>query len=233
MLIATESCHVQAFTASGQPLWRYEVVHAATTACAADVQGDGRDEVLAASEYWSWHGIQPDGTALFRVRGVESSGAAAVGTCRRPGTGQRLALFGGWDGHLTAYAPDGERVWDVPLGDIITTANGVDFDGQGQEDVLVAARSGYVYRYGADGQQRWRRRLGRAVAAALWLPTQRAIIAAAGNDLVWLDPVGEIIGRVTLPERVVQLHRWRGAGTEAVIAQDATGVLRAVTLADH
>ncbi|MGN6700706.1 MAG: hypothetical protein ACTHMR_21320, partial [Thermomicrobiales bacterium] len=142
VLIATESCHVQAYTADGQPLWRYEVVHAATTACAADVNGDGRDEVLAASEYWSWHAIQPDGTALFRVRGVESSGAAAVGTCRRPGTGQRLALFGGWDGHLTAYTPDGERAWDVPLGDIITTAEGVDFDGQGEEEILVAARSG-------------------------------------------------------------------------------------------
>ena len=125
VLIATESCHIHAYNHAGEELWRYEVVHAATAACAADIDGDGCDEVLAASEYWTWHCIK-DGRALYKVHGIKSTGSWAVCSLLQPGaaaggTGkrQRLALFGGWDGHLTAYNADREQVWDAPLGDII------------------------------------------------------------------------------------------------------------------
>ncbi len=122
VIIATESCHVEAFTAGGDFRWRYEVIHAASAAGAADLDGDGLDEVIAATEYWTWHAVRADGSALFTTRGVESSGASAVGTVTDPDGAGRLAVFGGWDGHLTAYRPDGERAWDRSLGDVITAA---------------------------------------------------------------------------------------------------------------
>ena len=46
-----------------EPLWTQEM-RASTVGTAADVNGDGEDEAIAGTEYYSWHLISRAGTAL-------------------------------------------------------------------------------------------------------------------------------------------------------------------------
>ncbi len=213
VIIATESCQVEAFTGAGEFRWRYEVVHAASAAGAADLDGDGLDEIIAATEYWSWHAIRADGRALFRTRGVESSGASAVASL--PASRERLAVFGGWDGHLTAYRPDGERAWDRALGDVITAVI------ESDDDLVVGTRAGSVYRIAPDGTIRWRRDTGAAVTT---LAGCDELITVAGPDrLHRLNAAGHPVAETAWPAGPTELAELRTDGTIGLYLRDATG----------
>ncbi|GAB3757034.1 hypothetical protein [Microlunatus parietis] len=215
VIIATESCHVEAFTAGGEFRWRYEVIHAASAADAADLDGDGLDEIIAATEYWTWHAVRPDGTALFRTRGVESSGGSAVAAVPDPDGAGRLAVFGGWDGHLTAYRPDGERAWDRAFGDVITTMinNG--------DDLIVGTRAGFLYRVAPDGTTRWQRGVGSGVIAAAVVGGS-IVVATAGRLLRYgLD--GADSGHLDRSEPVLAVAPLRSDGVTGLYLRDGSG----------
>lgn len=215
VIIATESCHVEAFTAAGDFRWRYEVIHAASAAGAADLDSDGLDEIIAATEYWTWHAIRPDGSALFRTRGVESSGASAVASVADPDGDGRLAVFGGWDGHLTAYRPDGERAWDRAFGDVITT---MITDG---DDLVVGTRAGLLYRVAPDGSVRWRHPVGAEVITATTCAGM--IMVGTASALLRLDPKGVRIDARPWPDRIAGLAPYRGTAGPGLWLQDAAG----------
>ncbi|WP_152363473.1 PQQ-binding-like beta-propeller repeat protein [Microlunatus speluncae] len=215
VIIATESCHVEAFTADGDFRWRYEVVHAASTAGAADLDGDGLDEVIAATEYWTWHAVKADGSALFKTRGVESSGASVVAAVTDPDGAGRLAVFGGWDGHLTAYRADGARAWDRSFGDVITSMiNSAD-------DLVIGTRAGQLLGVAADGTVRWRRDLGAAV-----ITLTRAgdlIIVVAGEVIHMLDPDGTPRHTFGWPDPPVEVAACRLDGRTGLYLRDTAG----------
>jgi len=177
VIIGTESCHVHAWTADGVSLWSYEVIHACNDIAAADLDGDGRDEIVAISGYWTWHVIGADGVKRCSVRGVEGSGGSVA--LAHAG----LAIFGGWDGHVTAYRPDGERVWDVATGDVVTGLAAVG------DDLAVSSRSGRLYRIVLDGTVRWWRPL--AVDAVV--VHEGEVVVAVGNEVRWLADDGTTV----------------------------------------
>jgi outer membrane protein assembly factor BamB len=233
VLIATESCHIHAYSHYGVHLWRYEVVHAATAACAADVDGDGLDEVVAGSEYWSWHCIKADGKALYRVRGKEGTGCYCVNTCRLPQApdhpDRRLGIFGGWDGHLTAYKPTGETAWDIPLGDIVRSIHPIGVQPDGSEDLFASSRSGNAYRFNAAGEMQWRLALDGAIKTGIWLPQLQVGVVAIENQLVWISSAGLICGRTTCKAPVAQLTPWKeknGAGLLVSTVDGRVDVIR-------
>lgn len=215
VIIATESCHLEAFTADGDFRWRYEVIHAASAAGAADLDGDGLDEILTATEYWTWHAVRPDGTALFRTRGVESSGGSAVASVPDPGGAGRLAVFGGWDGHLTAYRPDGERAWDRAFGDVITAVT------EAGDDLIVGTRAGFLYRVAPDGSTCWQRGVGSAVIAAT-VAGGTVVVATTGPVLRFgLD--GADSGRLERPGPVLEIAPFRVDGGTGLYLRDGAG----------
>lgn len=217
VLVGTESCHVHAYGADGTELWRYEVIHAAHGVAAADLDGDGCDEVYAISGYWSWHGIDAAGEQVFGVRGVESEGGDVVLTHAG------LALFGGWDGHLTAYRPDGQRVWDLATGDMITAAVPV-----GEGDLLVASRSGRLYRVGPDGTLRWHRPLP---VTSLVLGHDGPV-AGVDDALVWLADDGSVRRRCVIGAPIAEVRSLVSAGADGVAVRDGTGTVHWVRGAD-
>ncbi|MFC7625830.1 PQQ-binding-like beta-propeller repeat protein [Microlunatus sp. GCM10028923] len=215
VIIATESCHVEAFTGDGDFRWRYEVVHAASAAGPADLDGDGLDEIIAATEYWTWHAVRPDGTALFRTRGVESSGGSVVASVPNPGGAGRLAVFGGWDGHLTAYRPDGERAWDRAFGDVITAVT------RTGDDLIIGTRAGFLYRVAPDGSTRWQRGVGSAVVAAT-VAGGTVVVATTGPVLRFgLD--GTDSGHLKRPGPVLQVAPFRVDNGTGLYLRDGAG----------
>ncbi|HIT74984.1 MAG TPA: hypothetical protein IAA98_05310 [Candidatus Avipropionibacterium avicola] len=205
ILVGTESCHVHVLTQQGEQLWQHEVIHACAAVAAADLDGDGEDEVYAITEYWTWHGLDSSGTPRFSVRGKESEGGRIV-------LGHRgQAIFGGWDGHLTAYRPDGSEAWDLSVGDVITT---VVTDG---DDLVVASRAGRLHRVTADGEQLW----WQARPVEAMVATGGGVAVASGRSLSWLDSGGRTVRSVPLSSEAVAL--WSTA--EGVVVHDRRGVV--------
>lgn len=212
--IATESCHVHAFGLDGTELWRHELVHAATAAAAVDIDGDGEDEILAGTEYWTWHCLDATGASRFTVRGVEGSGCGAVSALD---TGEEvLALFGGWDGHLSAYRPDGDLAWDVALGEVVT---GIE---PGEGGAILTLRGGRVCCVDQRGALVWNRHFPAEVAAVRRLPESRSLAIAVADEIVWLGPGGEVRGRWSLDGAALDLQpcTYGGRGGLCVTQED-------------
>lgn len=190
VVIATESCHVHAFGLDGTELWRRELVHAATDATAGDLDGDGNDEVLAGTEYWTWHCIDTSGTPRFTVRGVEASGCGAVAawtTCQKP-----LALFGGWDGHLSAYHLSGDLAWDVALGAAVTAIEPT------EAGAVVTLGGGRICCVSERGVLRWNLRFPNEVSALRWIPEIDVFAVATGDEIAGVGADGVVCSRDSL-----------------------------------
>ena len=91
-------------------------MHGSTCGTAADVDADGRDEVIAGTEYYTWHVIKPDGSRRFAVRTAGGPCANAVASGDLDGDGRPEVIFGGADTTVQVYGPDGE-LWVFNTGD--------------------------------------------------------------------------------------------------------------------
>ncbi len=187
ILTGTESCHVHAWSLNGEELWRYEVVHGARDVASGML--DGTTAVVASTGYWTWHVLDQTGTPRFQVRGREGSGAEVAVVHAG------LAVFGGWDGHVTAWRPDGTVAWDLPTGDVVTA---IVPDG---DDLVIACRAGRMYRVDAEGTLLW----WQSVAVDALVLTSGGVAAASGRSLCWFATDGTISRTVSLSAPAVAL----------------------------
>jgi outer membrane protein assembly factor BamB len=82
-LVAGAGSTFYAFTPSGQRLWSYKAGSFATSVAPADVDGDGRDDVVGQSWDGKAYGLDgQNGTVLWSVRNGQPAGAAEVGRGR-------------------------------------------------------------------------------------------------------------------------------------------------------
>ena len=59
-IVGAENWHYYALDASGSHIWQYESVHPSTAGTAADLDGDGKEELALGTAYYWWHLINPD-----------------------------------------------------------------------------------------------------------------------------------------------------------------------------
>jgi outer membrane protein assembly factor BamB len=127
----------------------------------ADLDGDGRDEVLIATET----GLEAFGTSdqverrqLWRSPSLGSLAALALGDT--DGDGRDEVLAGSQDGRVYALAADGRILWDVPLQAAVLALDAGDADGDGRDEVVVgtwspAGPAGGEIRLLDGGRQLW------------------------------------------------------------------------------
>lgn len=198
ILIGTESCHVHAWSLTGEELWRHEVIHSARAVTWGHL--DGTEAVLASTGYWTWHVLDRSGAPRLRVQGIEGSGAEIALVHAD------LAIFGGWDGHVTAWRPDGTKAWDLSTGDIVTA---IAADG---DQLMIACRAGRLYRVDHDGTLVWWQSVEvdalisvASDAADATTSTPSGVVAAVGRSLVWFAADGTISRTVSLSAPAVGL----------------------------
>jgi hypothetical protein len=104
----------------------------------ADLDGDGRDEVLIATET----GLQVFGTSdqverreLWHSPSLGLVTALAVGDT--DGDGRAEVLIGSQNGRVYALAADGQTLWDVPLRAPVLALEAGDVDRDGRDEVVV------------------------------------------------------------------------------------------------
>jgi outer membrane protein assembly factor BamB len=172
--------------ADGEPTAEYPVGGAVTLVRDADLNGDGRGEVLiGAGGSLSVFG-SPAGAATTRLRWTYVSRGPvtdlAAGDVDRDGRWE--AVVGGRDGKVTLLDKEGAMVWQFAAADVV---DGLSADGPGE--ILVHAGP-HLYLLAGDGSLLWQWPFDSPVGAVAWTHGFVAGIAVGSEDgqVLLLDP---------------------------------------------
>jgi hypothetical protein len=235
-IIGAENWHYYAVDAAGKMIWQYESVHGSTAGAAADLDGDKRDEIVAGTEYYWWHVINPDGTRRFEYNSQGGPCANAVATGDLNGDGKREVLFGGADTLIHVLSGDGNLLWTFNTGDEVTALQCADVNGDGKDEVLAASLSFNLYCLDGSGQPLWRQDLGNQVRALAAYRSGELWQVAAGGDsgqvVVLRGADGKPVASLPAPAQVLALTvaSLAGDGTADLVATTADGNVTALAL---
>jgi len=163
VIAGCDNWHYYALDAAGQELWHYESVHGSTAGAAADVDGDGVDEVACGTEYYWWHLVNAAGERVWNYSTSTGPTANACAIGDLDGDGKQEVLFGGADANVHTLDAAGTVLWHLNTGDEVTALACVDVDGDGAQEALVASMSFNLYAVKGDGTVLWRKDLGSPV----------------------------------------------------------------------
>ena len=175
VIAAVESWRYHAISNEGEELWRQMTVRPSSTGCAADLDGDGRDEVVDGNGdiRWSYH----------PATGPRANSAAAGDV---DGDGLKEVAFAGADTHVHLLKADGTLISQFNTGDEVTRVLMVDMDGDGIDEIVASSMSFNVYVVKGDGRTlHWRTDLDevvRCIAAADFNGDGKPEIAAGVED---------------------------------------------------
>jgi outer membrane protein assembly factor BamB len=185
VIAGSNNCHVHAFSPDGEELWRYEVIHGVNDLTAADMTGDGRDEILSVTEWWTWHCIDAAGKGLWPVWSIRphyAPGANVVRAADVNGDGVPEMVCGAIDSCVYAFDKTGKRLWEFFSGEEISALECVDLDGDGVAEIVAGSMNGYVYALDGRGQEIWHCGLGEEVNSLVVLQGSQGTRIVAGTD---------------------------------------------------
>ncbi|MBI4550786.1 MAG: VCBS repeat-containing protein [Candidatus Latescibacteria bacterium] len=175
----TTGWHVYAFDGTGEERWRRQIkYHGVTALLAADLDGDGREEVAVGTEYstplnlldddgrirwFTWEQVGSEGRSTTEWCGVHLTHLTAADV---DGDGRQELIFGTLAN--TVYVlrvEDGRVVWKANVGGAVTGLFAGDIDGDGRVEVIAGGEHGHLHLFDAAGRRRWHRTVGERLAA--------------------------------------------------------------------
>lgn len=112
--VGTSAATVTLFTQAGDPLWTYAVpfykrIGIVRTLVAADLNGDGVDEIIVGAENWHHYVLDQQGNKLWHFESVHASTATAVADIDNDGQPEVIAAteYNWW----FAVSNQGEKRW--------------------------------------------------------------------------------------------------------------------------
>ncbi|MBN1641165.1 MAG: PQQ-binding-like beta-propeller repeat protein [Anaerolineae bacterium] len=197
VIVGGKNCHVHAFTPAGVELWRHEVIHGVKDLAPVDMTGDGRDEILAVTDWSTYQCIDATGKGLWPVWSVHSRygrGTNVVRGADIDGDGAPEMICGAIDSCVYAFTRGGDLLWEFFTGEEISALAFLDLDGDGVPETIAGAMNGYVYALDARGREIWRRGVGEEVNSLAILPEAGPAIAvgADGPLVALLDARGQV-----------------------------------------
>lgn len=157
------------FDSAGKQVWQVALGEACnwSAATVADVNGDGKAEVLQAAEsgtIWAMDALT--GKEVWRHKATAGTGASiSVGDL--DGDGKPEVAEGLEDGNLLVLRGDGSELWTRKLGDTLSSAPVIFTAGDGAGRIVGAADDGQVFCVDAKGAELWRRPAGADMDASI------------------------------------------------------------------
>ena len=176
--------------------------HGATVGHVADLDGDGKPEIIAGNAYYSLQILNHRGKIVSRGSGSFGPEQTAVTSGDLRGDGKRAAILGTDGGSVLAFDAKGSRLWEANVGDRVTTLRCDVIAGKPR--VIAASESGYVWALDASGKPIWKRDLGEPVKR-LARDGDAYIAAASANGIVRLSLDGKVEAAATTPAPVIDL----------------------------
>ncbi len=214
-LIGTSVGDVKALdAATGQELWVYscQTFHgrsgSVAAVFAADLDGDGWDEVAAGSDNWHYHGISSEGKLLWRTETVHASTVGCAGDLTGDG---RDDVVAGTEYYWPRLLDSTGKVISRLSGGPVTTAvNAFDIDGDGKAEAFIGMDDAFV-RCARVGQRViWKVNVGGSPTSIKPLDVDgdgnpEMVCSSESFSIYAFDSEGTQIWRTQLPEAVNDL----------------------------
>jgi outer membrane protein assembly factor BamB len=170
-LFGSEDCKVYAFAPDGTPKWSYEMptykqAGRVRVLLAADLDGDGIDEVIVGGDNWRYYVLDAQGRERWHYESVHPASAGAA--VDLDGDGQRELLCGTVYYWWHCAGPDGAKRWSYSVkGPHATVALGVNFAGGKTRDAVFGSEDGNLHVISPTGKPLWMANVGDQVTGAL------------------------------------------------------------------
>ncbi|NPV47048.1 MAG: PQQ-like beta-propeller repeat protein [Armatimonadetes bacterium] len=165
-------------------------VHTFTCLAAADLTGDGQDEVLAGSTNGALYCFTGAGDLLWKYEG--GARVNCVGVVDFRGDGRPSVVVGVHDARLVALNAAGEELWTFrppyyKRAGHPRTVFPADLAGDGRQVAVVGAENWHYYAVDADGQMIWKYESvhGSTAGTAADLDGDRKDEVVAGTEYYW------------------------------------------------
>jgi outer membrane protein assembly factor BamB len=224
-----KNCHVLAYSPDGCELWRHEVIHGVKDIAAIDMTGDGRDEVLAVTDWSTYQCIDASGQGLWpvwEVRSRHGRGTNVVRGADIDGDGLPEMLCGAVDSCVYAFRTTGEMLWEFYTGEEIAALAAVDLNGDGAAEVVAGAMNGYVYALDGSGGEIWNRFVGEEVNSVIAVSSQgtcHLVVGTDGPSAYVLDRAGAIVAAVKTADPLRKVLARPAAGGVCLYAVSRNG----------
>jgi poly-gamma-glutamate capsule biosynthesis protein CapA/YwtB (metallophosphatase superfamily) len=135
------------------PSWRYPTNEMVWSLALADLDNDGRQELVAGSYDKHVYALDSDGAPLWRY----ALGAAAycLDTGDLDGDGVEEVVAGGDNNRVHALGPTGQLLWEWYVGSRVVSLHVEDVDGDGEGEVIAGSWDGQLLLLESDGTLGW------------------------------------------------------------------------------
>jgi poly-gamma-glutamate capsule biosynthesis protein CapA/YwtB (metallophosphatase superfamily)/outer membrane protein assembly factor BamB len=132
---------------------RYSTQEMVWSVATTDLDGDGREEVVAGSYDKHVYALGRDGHLLWSYR--TDGPVYSLGVGDLDGDGRAEVLVGGDDNRVRALAADGTPLWSRKTGSRVTSLGVADVDGDARGEVLAGCWDGELWLLGPEGEPLW------------------------------------------------------------------------------
>ena len=146
--------------AAGKLLWQYrqQAPEKLTATAARDLDGDGRDDVVAGTDKNRVVALSPDGNRLWDF--AAGGPIAAVAVADLDGSRKKVAVAGSLDTHVYALGSDGSLRWKFELpyykrAGRVRVLLSSDLDADGREEILAGGENWRYFAIDREGKQLW------------------------------------------------------------------------------
>ena len=150
---------VWAFNAlDGAVLWQSQVKGAPVTPAVADLNGDGRNEIVVSTVEGTLAALNADGSPLWTQETTARTPAfaACAPVVFQAADKKARIVAAHFDDRVACLDGAGTLLWTQPArGGVDSSISAGDFDGDGKPEIFFATQIGVIYRYAEDGRLLW------------------------------------------------------------------------------
>jgi poly-gamma-glutamate synthesis protein (capsule biosynthesis protein) len=168
--------------------WRYPTQEMLWSVASADLEGDGAEEIIAASYDKYVYALGHDGRLLWRYRTGAPIYCLATGDL--DGDGDMEVVVGGDDNRVHVLQTDGAPLWEWRTETRVTSLYVGDVDGDRTREVLAGGWDGQLWMLGVEGELRWQLESGEGLSSVQLVDLEgdgrREVLAGHQDGLVSL-----------------------------------------------
>ena len=229
LMAGGRDCALTLFDEEGAVRWRREfirshgrdqIVNAVRT---ADLDGDGRTEVVVATDGWLVWALGPDGQEIWQ-RQIEHHAARSLVVGDVDGNGKQEILVGTEYYTSNMLEADGTIRWTMRGGPCFTALALLDLDGDGVKESVYGSMDGNVYAVDStSGKPLWTANLGDDVRHGAVVGRTGFAAGSESGNVALLNPGGEQRWRRDLNAAVTGLVLLDGGDEELIAAGTSEG----------